>query len=46
MLVSACGFPGRVRTIMGVLVVDIVHMRMCMHENLMEMLVLVPFGQV
>jgi hypothetical protein len=38
--------PGRISIVVSVLVVDIVHMRMCMSERLMDMLVLVPFGQV
>ena len=37
---------GRVRSFMGVLVMDVMHMRMRMNESLVEMLMLVMFGQV
>ena len=39
-------FAGRITSAMGVLVVDVVHVRMCMHEALVNMLVLVMFCQV
>ena len=39
-------FAGRIISAMGVLVVDVVHVRMCMHEALVNMLVLVMFCQV
>jgi len=37
---------GRVRSFMGVLVMDVMHMRMRMNESLVKMLMLVMFGQV
>ena len=37
---------GRVRSYMGVSVMDVMHMRMCMNESLVKMLMLVMFGQV
>ena len=39
-------FAGRIISAMGVPVVDVVHVRMCMHEALVNMLVLVMFCQV
>ena len=39
-------FAGRIISAMGVLVVDVVHVRMCMHEALVNMLVLMMFCQV
>src|SRR5215469_3262533 len=37
---------GRVRSFMGVSVMDVMHMRMCMNESLVKMLMLMMFGQV
>jgi hypothetical protein len=37
---------GRVRSFVGVSVMDVVHMRMRMNESLVKMLMLVMFGQV
>ena len=37
---------GRVRSFVGVLVMDVMHMRMRMNESLVKMLMLVMFGQV
>ena len=37
---------GRVRSFMGVLVMDVMHMRMRMNESLVKMLMLVMFCQV
>ena len=37
---------GRVRSYMGVSVMDVMHMRMCMNESLVKMLMLMMFGQV
>ena len=37
---------GRVRTFMGVSVMDVMHMRMRVNESLVKMLMLVMFGQV
>ena len=46
-LVRMCvWFAGRIISAMGVPVVDVVHVRMCMHEALVNMLVLVMFCQV
>ena len=39
-------FDRRITSAMGVLVVDVVHVRMRMHEGLVNMLVLVMFCQV
>jgi hypothetical protein len=39
-------FAGRVSSLMGVAVVDVMHVRMHMHERVVNMLVLVMFGQV
>ena len=39
-------FAGRITSAMGVLVVDVMHVRMRMHEGLVNMLVLVMFCQV
>jgi len=39
-------FAGRVRSYMGVSVMDVMHMRMCMNESLVKMLMLMMFGQV
>ena len=39
-------FAGRICSLMGVPVVDVMHVRMCMHKALVNMLVLVMFCQV
>jgi hypothetical protein len=46
-LVRMCvGFAGRIRGPMGMPVVDIVHVRVRMHEGFMKMLVLVTLRQM
>jgi hypothetical protein len=39
-------FAGRITSAMGVPVVDVMHMRVRMHESPVNMLVLVMFGQM
>ena len=39
-------FAGRITSAMGVPVVDVMHVRMRMHESLVKMIVLVMFRQV
>ena len=46
-LVRMCvRFAGRIASVMGVPVMDVMHMRMRMHEGLVKMIVLVMFCQV
>lgn len=47
MLVGMCvGFTGRITSLMGMSVVHVVNMRMRVDESLMNVFMLVTFGQV